>query len=434
MRRRGRSWIVTAAALLGTMVPCRAYALQPLATFVESSKRNNPDNREAQALREQRDAQRDVATAALLPSFTAQGIYTRNQYEAAFSAPNGQRATLTPLNGLDANLTVAVPIINVGAWEQRRAATANLAAAEASRASTEVSVESSTAQAYYQLLGNEAVLSSAKESVRFADGNMKLVQDRRALGTASELDVQRAVADLARAQRDVAEADQGVVQARRVLESLSRLTPEPATREDYREDDLHEEPPLSAWLGRPSDDLVSVRPATLATEAAERSRSAARAAWLPTLSAQGQEHLTNAGGFTGRHSIYTVQGVVTWKLDFGLAPNVAAQTAAVGAARAREDKARRSAEDAIYQSWQQVRVGIEKARAARAQVKSATLAQELARDRYASGVATQIEVVQAQRDFFSAAVAQAQADFDLQYARAALRLSSRRISEEEGSR
>lgn len=49
------------------------------------------------------------------------------------------------------------------------------------------------------------------------------------------------------------------------------------------------------------------------------------------------------------------------------------------------------------------------------------------------GVATQLEVVQAQRDFFTAVVAQVQADFDLKYGRALLRLSERRSGQTEAT-
>jgi outer membrane protein TolC len=411
----------------------RADALQPLEAFVSGAKQNNPDNRQSAAVARQREAQHEAAAAPYLPSFTAQGVYTRNQFPATFALPGGPTLTLTPQNGLDAYLTVAVPI-NVGAWEQRRAARLNADAAEAMRQRTEVSVESSVVQAYHQLLGSEALLFAAKKSLEVAESNVKTVGDRKELGTASELDLQRAISDVARAQQDVATADQGVWVGRRALESLSRVTPEPATRENYVEDDLHEEAPLTTWLRPTNDDLVAVAPAVLASGAADASLAAARAAWIPTVAAQGQEHITNAGGFTGHTQVYTLQATATWRLDFALAPNVAAQTAAVTAARASEEKARRGAEDAIYQAWYQARAGIEKARAARAQVKAATLAQSLARDRYVNGIATQLEVVQAQRDFFSAAISQVQADFDLQYARAQLRLASRRVGQGEVGR
>lgn len=406
-----------------------AHALQPLDTFLAAARQNNPDNHEAAATAQQREAQSDVARAAYLPTVTAQGQYTRNQYQARFALPDGPTFTIQPYNGLDAYFTLAVPLINVGAWMKHRAARANERVAGAQRVSTELSVESDVTQAYYQLLGSEAVYFAAQKSVEAARGNSELVRDRKQLGTANELDVQRAAADLARAEQELAAADQGVVNDRRGLETLARIAPEPSTADNYHEDDLQQEPPLERWLSGSSSALVSARPAVETTKAAERNVSAARASWLPTIAGQAQERATNVSGFTGRNYYYTITATATFKLDFSLHASVAEQKAAHDAARARENKARRAAEDAVYNAWHQVRVSIEKARAARAQFQAASLAQDLARDRYSNGVATQLEVVQTQRDFFTAAVDKAQADFDLQYARASLRLSSRRAGE-----
>lgn len=390
--------------LASSSVTENAYALQPLSEFIASAQKRNPDNLEATATARQGAAQSDVARANYLPSFTAQGVYTRNQYDARFALPNGPTVTIQPHNGLDAYFVLSVPIINVGAWEQHRAARANADVASAARVSTAQTVESDLTQVYYQLLGSEAVLFAARKSVDVASRNLSLVRDRSELGTASALDLQRAAADLARAEQDLATATLSVVTARRTLESLSRLTPDPATEADYREDALAEEAELEHWLQPPSDELVAARPSVLSVRAAERARAAARAAWLPTLGGQGQERVTNAAGFVGHNSVYTLSATLGWRLDFALAPNVSAQEAAVTAAEARANKTRRLAEDAVYRAWHQVRTGIARARAARAQVQAATLAQDLARDRYTSGVATQLEVVQAQRDFFSAAV------------------------------
>jgi outer membrane protein TolC len=420
---------VTIAVLLA--IPATASALQPLEAFVKSSRTKAFDNREAVAIERQRDAQHDVATAALLPTFTAQGTYTRNQYGGPISLPGGN-ATLTLMarDGLDAYLTVAVPLVDIGAWEKRSAAEANLAVASASRANTELTVETTIARAYYQLLADNALVFSAQKSLEATGSNRRTVSDKKELGTASDLDLQRAIADVAAAQQDLATAEQAVLNDIRNLETLSGLAPEPVTRASFVEDDLRDEGPLTRWLTPSSSDLVPVRAAIANTTLAERNRAAARAAWFPVLSAQGQERFTNAGGFTGRTNSYTLTANLTWRFDFGLAPNVSAQTAALAAARAREDKARRGAEDAIYQAWTRVQVGLEKVRASRARGDAATAALGLARDRYESGIATQLEVIQAQRDFFTAQVARVQADADLQYARVLLHLNARRAKPE----
>ncbi|WP_394829244.1 TolC family protein [Pendulispora albinea] len=434
---RFRRWGGLARAIAGAMgagvlsISGLAHALQPLETFLAGARATNPDNREAAATLRQRRAELDVATGRLLPSLTGQGTWVHNQYEAVFQAPTGESLTIQPKNQLDGYVTLAVPLVDVGAWMKRSAAKVSRDAAAASRDQTELTVERDVTRLYYQVLADEAVLASATKSFDTAEGNRKLVTDRRELGTASELDFQRAETDVAKASQDMATAGQSLVNDRRSLETLSGIDPEPGA--GFPEDDLHEEAALAVWLGSGGEDLVAVRAAVLDTEAATKSRDAAKADWLPTLSAQAQNRFTNATGFAGRSSIYTIQATATWKLDFTLGPGVRAQNAAVDAAKAREDKTRRAAADAIYQAWNQVRAGIAKARAARAQVGAATLAADLARVRYGSGVATQLEVVQAQRDLFSAEVSRVQADSDLQYARALLRLSARRTGSSAGA-
>lgn len=427
--RLARRAFGVAAAALVLSHPQPAAALQPLDTFVASARAQNPDNAEASALERQRDAELDATTGRLLPSLNLQGQYTRNQYEAAVNFA-GQQIVIQQQNGLDAFVTLAVPVLDLAAWERRAAARAVLDAQLLGSQSVALNVERNVARVYFQLVGSESLLGSAKKSLDLSQKNLDFVATRRDLGVSTELDFQRATADVARAKQDVATADQAVANARRDIETLSGLAPEPVTV--VPEEDLHDEAPLATWLAGKPDELVSVRLAVLQTLAQGKSRDAALAAWFPTVTGQFQERFTNAGGFTGRNAYFTVTAVLAWRFDFTLAPNVRAQNAALDAATAREAKARRAADDLIHQAYTQVTAGIAKSRAARAQVAATALAIDLARDRYASGVATQLDVTQAQRDAFSAEVARIAADADLEYARVLLRLSTRRAGAKEG--
>ena len=121
---------------------------------------------------------------------------------------------------------------------------------------------------------------------------------------------------------------------------------------------------------------------------------------------------------------------MSWKLDNTILPQIRAQNAIAAEARANEDKVRQAASDNVYRDWQQIGADIAASRSARAQVQATKLAASLAEDRYASGVATPLAVLQARQDAFAADVARIQADADLAYARAALRIdSSRPLSE-----
>jgi outer membrane protein TolC len=87
-------------------------------------------------------------------------------------------------------------------------------------------------------------------------------------------------------------------------------------------------------------------------------------------------------------------------------------------------KARLDARDLLHSDWQRALAARSKVRAARAQVEAARRAAALARERNAAGVATQLDVIQADRDLLQSQVNDIQASFELAAARAHLRLSA----------
>ena len=379
-----------------------------------------------------------MSTGQLLPNFVATASYTRNQYEVTTAAliPAGSlpagvsfpNTTIQPQNQLDATLVLNVPLIDVGRWDRRAAARATLEGARADEKNTQITVEKSVLRDYFTLLGDEAVLLSAKRNVDVARHNVELARTRRESGTGSELDAQRALADQAKADQSVTAAQFEVENVRRDLYTLSGLQPESASA--FPEDDLHEETALENWTGRASW-VPLVQSAAANREAAERGASAAKAALIPTVAAMGEERFTNATAFIGGHSaIYLLELTATWKLDMTIVPQLRAEQAAAAAARAEEERARLAAEDAVFRDWQQIRADIESARSARAQVAATKLAASLAEDRYAGGVATQLDLLQARQDAFSADVARIQADADLAYARLALRMDAGQLAKE----
>jgi outer membrane protein len=309
----------------------------------------------------------------------------------------------------------------VSAWRRLAAAKAGAEASLLNERATQLDVEAQVSRSYYQLLGQEAVLEAAKRALSVAKANLELVQTRAASGAASEMEIQRGLAEVARAEGDLASADLAVTNARRNLSTTTWLDPEPATA--FLEDDLHEEAALASWMLR-AGETPRVQLAEVSRRAAEKSLAASEAAWLPTLAATAQERLTNATGFTGHSAVYVLQATLSWRIDATIPANVRAQDAALATSALRSERAERAVQDTIFQAWHQVRASIEKARSARVQVTASQHAAELARDRYSVGAATQLDIIQAQQDAFRSDVARIQADTELAYARLALRTSS----------
>jgi outer membrane protein TolC len=419
------SFINVSWRAIGLVLPLAgsAAATQPLDAFLERAKVQSFEAREASAIERQRDSEAGAALGRLTPALTARGIYTRNEREVAAQLPMlDEPLVITPRDQLDAVIVLDVPIIDLGNYHRYRSSRAVARSATAQRDLTGIEVSRDVARAYYQYVGASALVRSANESIGAAEANRSYVEARRAAGAATDLDLERASANVERTRRDLADAQLGVSLAGRALETLSGLTPE-ASETSPGEDELHSEGALDDWLALAADNPAN-RVAGHLAEAAEQSRKAARMSLLPTLSGSAQERISNATGFNGQVSNYSLQLMLTWRLDYGTMATDAAQQAALEAQTVRRERTQRAIADAAFEAFQRVENGIAKSRAARAESRAAARAALLAQERYTVGAATQLDVTEAQRDAFLASAAQIQADFDLASARAALRLAA----------
>lgn len=404
------------------LAPLKAFALQPLETFLEGSRKRNPDMVAADAAYRQKDADVDAARGKLLPSFTARGMYTRNQYEAAFTLPGSTSAvTIIPQDQLDAFFILDVPLVDAQQFARYGGAKIVRDIADASKGMTQRTLDERVVRAYATVMATTNLGRIADRSLELAEKNRKSVADRVAAGVTSELDLERANANVERAKQDIADARLSRILATRTLETLTRVTPEEATT--FAEDDLHEEAPLASWVALADGNLPERKLSEADRRLAISTRDAAKLAFVPVLAAQAQERLTNATGFTGRVGSYTLSATLTFRFDFGLIAQLDSTRAAAEASVAKSEGVRRTSEDAIVEAWYRIGANIAKGRAARAQAQAATRAASIAEDRYAAGAATELDVTTAQRDAFVADVNRIGADLDLSLARAVLRLA-----------
>jgi outer membrane protein len=429
--------LVAVGALIGA--PGSASALQPLAEFLEAAKTRSPDNKEAAATIDQRSGETDQAWGRVLPGFTARGVYTRNQYEAVLplAIPGDNRnaegfydvvaradVPFQKKSQWDAFLTLDVPIIDVGGWS-RVAASKSITEATKERArATGDEVSRAVSQRYYNLVATEALLDSAKRTLQASEESSRIADIRKQAGAATELDVQRAVAEVERGRQALADAEFQRALSKRALESLSGL--KPTAGAPPLVDDLKEEGPLESWGGSDVSPLPAVRAAELERKAASRTAFAAKAALIPTVAAQATERISDTSGVSGEPTSWTATLTATWHVDWATVGGIRAGDGAQAAAEARQEKTQIAARDRIHDAWHQVRAQIAKSRAARAQAKALQVAAAIAKDRYESGVGTQLELIQAERDAFGADVARIAADGDLLYARTLLRIGAGR--------
>lgn len=399
-----------------------------LEELVSAAHEHNADLRTARALLAQARSQADEARARLLPSFTATGSYTRNEIEVVFrtQAPDGSMIsrTITPYDQLDARFVLGVPILDLSSWAGFFAAEASGDAAADRADLARDDVEVAVTQLYFQLVGSRAMVESAQRSLAVAEQGLAFVTARREVGVASAAEVARAEAEVHRARQMIQEAGLGVTLGERNLANLTgvelagRALPAIDARSGGEPGALEER------LAR-LDDAPAVRAAAHDVLAAERGLHQGWLAFVPTVAGSATERATNAVGF-GPSTSWTLGLTATWTLDFLRPAQVGTREAALSAARARLERAQQQARLQIEDAWHRARALEARLEAAEAVLDATRRATEDTRARFEVGVASQLELVQAERDLFSAEVSRIQALADLAVARETLRIRTAR--------
>jgi outer membrane protein TolC len=331
--------------------------------------------------------------------------------------------TVVPRDQLDASLTLAVPLVDLARFARISAANRAAEAAGHGQRATMLESEAQVVQGYFQLAANLALADAARKALDVVRVNARLTGDALRAGTATVLDAERASAEVERQSQQLTSAELAVKLAARALQSRTGVTADTASSPALG-DDLHAERPLAEMAGA-SASTPSVRAAASARAAAERIATAERLALVPSISASLTERFTNATGFLGgHHEVYAAVVSAGWAFDLGTVPGIRARSAEASAARAREDGAERAAGDAIFRAWSTIESNLARSRSARAQAAVSAHAAEIARTRYRAGVATQLDLIQADRDAFAAEATRIQSDADLLNARLQLRIAT----------
>jgi outer membrane protein TolC len=418
MTSRRLAWM---AAVLLLASPARA--LQPLEVFVAAARDRNPDGEKARANLTVQRAEADVALGRQLPGVTVRGEYGRNQYAAAVDLI-GKRYALQPLNEWTGSATLNVPLIDLASFARIAAARTNADSYARRLEATLLDIESRTAQDYYQLLANRALVSVAERYVEVSRENLRITEAKLAAGAATRLEVDRAAADVEQQVHQLASARLQLALSARDLASTTSIEPDISPEADPF-DDLHPEGDLYLFEAE-LPNVPSVMAAAAATIAAQQQADSQRFALLPSISGSFTEYGTNAPGFQPS-SWYFQAGIgFTWSFDLTSVANIRSGDASAAVAQAQEVRTSLDAGDTIHRFWQTVRAGIAQSRAARAGRDAAVHASEQARAQYLAGTATQLDLLQALRDAFSAEVTRIQDDANLLNARGQLRLATGR--------
>jgi multidrug efflux system outer membrane protein len=379
-----------------------------LVQLVDKAMRQNRNVQTAVARIREYRAEAGVARAPLYPGVSANGSVSTQQIVFAGGAPIPFHATR-----LTADMSWELDF-----WGRIRrgieAADADAAGQDAAERATVLSLVSDVASGYLQLLELDQEHAIAERTLASRRSTLDLARQRYAAGVISELDVRQFEAQVAAPAVTLAQTERLRAQAEHNLSVLIGETPGRIPRGDslsqaVRSLIVPDSIPASFLARRP--DLAQ---AERAFAAATARVGLTIASALPTFSITGS-YGSQAGSpgdlFAAQTKVYLLQAGVSIPLFSG-----GQFTNAMAAARARADQARAQYEQAALNALRDANdalVGVRSARdemaAEATQAEALRHALDLAQLRYSAGIASYLDVLDAERSLFSAELALSQA-------------------------
>jgi NodT family efflux transporter outer membrane factor (OMF) lipoprotein len=382
------------------------FADEKLRSLIASALANNRDLRVAVLNIENARAQYDIRRADIYPTVGASAAISRSP-----SPVNGQQAT-TYTAGLA-----------FSAWEidffgrlnaLSEAAVAQFFATEEARKAAQVSLVSSVANAWLSLAANEELLAVARDTLKTREETLRLTKLRFDNGVSSEIDVR-----LATSLTETARAALAQAQRQRALDidTLSLLVGQAVPADFSTGTTLSAVSLPDIPAGTPSDVLTArpdVRQAERLLEASNANIGAARAAFFPriTLTAQAGRASTQLSGLFdgGGKWAYTIAPSLLLPI-FDAGRN----EAGLRSANVQRDIAIAQYERAIQTAFREVSDALAGRATLADQLQATSNVAEaesgrvrLTQLRYDAGVASTLDLLDAQRSLFTARQAEVQ--------------------------
>ncbi|HEX8395032.1 MAG TPA: TolC family protein [Longimicrobium sp.] len=379
------------------------------------------------------EAQARVAQArgSLLPSVSAAaGVVdqTRNRNTFGISFPSAPGTTtpdrIGPYDVYDARVRVAAPVYDPAGIARVRVQRAAVAGSEAERAAAAEGARQRAALAYVRAERAQAAVSARMEDVRLAEELVELARAQLDRGVAAGIDVVRAQTQVAAARGLLSVARNQAAQAQ--VELARALGVDPATRfaltDTLATDGVH---PGAPAADAAVETALARRPELQAEEARLRAAQAgSRALWAERLP---RVDVLADYGYSG---VQPTDGIATYQVGVQVSVPVwdgnrrgareAEQSAVAAEAGVRSADVRgqvaaevRSALLDVSSAGEQTEIAADRLRLAQEELSQA-------RERFANGIAGNIEVINAQQSLVRARDAVIDAGFATAAARVAL--------------
>lgn len=416
-----------AVVLRGASVPA------PLVALMKRARGHDAELGVEEADLESARAARDTEAGALWPRLDARLGYTRNQHESIATFPDGagtREVIITPRDALEAQVTVTVPLLELGRRGRLDASERRLEGRAAGVEAARLRTDEAVANAWFQGSFALSRIGIARAEVATAMDRVTRVEVRSQAGFASPLDRARAQAELENAKAVVADAELALARARLDLERLTGISAscEPGAAEcpSFAAEPSPASPDagsLQVETAPTVDDLPAVRAALAEAEALGREASAAELDLVPTVEAFVSERITNASGF-GSGDNLSAGVTATFRLDLPSLGRDDELRARARAATRRAEVERRAAHVKILGLRREIAARQVALVAARAETAAREAAYEEAAARRSGGTATALDETTAQRDRLAARIEAARAEAELGLAQVLLALAA----------
>lgn len=369
------------------------------------------------------------SASALLPTVGVTGTYLRNNEGVELARPGAAGAVpetivIQPDAATSVTGSVRVPLLVPSAWFDVAAARGNARAADRSADATRLALRTGFAQSAHGAAAAEEVVRASERAVESAGELARSAERRVAAGTAAPLDALRSQTELVRRESDLAGARADLERARLALgvllgrpDPVRVIVPEVA---DAPAPEL--DAPADALVGEALDRRPELAAQEAQVAAAEAGVRSAWARLVPQLSASGALFASDVPFVTGEEDGWRMTVDLTWTLyDGGFRYGKRRQAEAqVAGARASSEAQTLAVRQEVEDARRDVRVGRERLRLAETQARLAGEAAASARRLFEAGVASSLDVIDANDRLYFAETGLADARARLAQARLAL--------------
>jgi len=306
---------------------------------------------------------------------------------------------LGPFNSFDARIQLVQEVFDRGATLRRSAASAAERSAALEEALAREQVAAAASLGYVELLRARKAIEAAQADVGLASELLQLAQDKQAAGTAAGIDV-------ARAKTRGAEEKLRLLEARTVAQEsdlrFKRVVVMPLGRTVALKDDLAfipmRPPSLEDAVAAALRDRLELKISEELFQSASSAWGAAQAERLPSVALEGDIGLS--GNRPDSNARTTGSAGVALKMPFfsgrAIEGRVAQAAGARSAAQAQLDDMRQRVEEDARLALTEVAAAIERVSTADEALRLAENELEMARDRFAAGVADNVELLNSQ--------------------------------------